>query len=123
MKRIVSIVLTLTLLLSCVCFFVSAESEGYSGVYNGYNYYCYGQVTRTSCHIEMTYMDATARLRIDARYNYKDGYGNTHTASISLTGKTSLYDNPFPDNLASFVSLTPSYYINSRLILSFTLSA
>ena len=30
MKRIVSIVLTLTLLLSCVCFFVSAESEGYS---------------------------------------------------------------------------------------------
>lgn len=91
MKRIVSIVLTLTLLLSCVCFFVSAESEGYSGVYNGYNYYCYGQVTPDSCTVSMTYANSTPTIMIDGFYKYKNSDYQVFTEEFFMRGKLNTF--------------------------------
>lgn len=123
MKRIVSIVLTLTLLLSCVCFLASAESESYSGVYNGYNYYCYGSVSRTEYSLYMRYYDADASIKIRGTYNYNTTNGLPKTSSFTTQGKGSVIRNQLPDDFLSFRSVAPGYYVGSTCILRFTLSA
>ena len=123
MKRIVSIALTLTLLLSCVCFFASAESESYSGVYNGYNYYCYGQVTPDSLTVQMTYANSTPMIRIDGTYNYRITNGTLYTGTIFSKGKASTSASEFPQNLLCFVSLAANYYIGSTRVVYLPLSA
>lgn len=123
MKRIVSIVLTLTLLLSCVCFFVSAESEGYSGVYNGYNYYCYGQVTPDSCTVSMTYANSTPTIMIDGFYKYKNSDYQVFTEEFFMRGKLNTFVNNLPDDLLYFISLTSNYYVGSTRVVYLPLSA
>ena len=123
MKRIVSIVLTLTLLLSCVCFFVSAESEGYSGVYNGYNYYCYGQVTPDSLTVRMTYANSTPMISIDGTYRYMSTDDLAYTGRVYARGKVSTSTNEFPQNFCYFLSLTVDYFIGSTRVVRLPLSA
>ncbi len=45
-KRPISAILILALLLSCICIFASAQSEAYTGVYKGYNYYASAYVNK-----------------------------------------------------------------------------
>ena len=123
MKRIVSIVLTLTLLLSCVCFLASAESESYSGVYNGYNYYCYGQVTPDSLTVRMTYANSTQMIRIQGFYNYMDVDSIVRSNNFISKGKASTLATELPPNMSCFVSMTAEYYIGSTRVVYLPLSA
>ena len=121
--RILSALLTLTLLLSCICIFSSAQSEAYTGVYKGYNYYASAYVNKTDLRVSMRYVDTTAKIRIESSYNYLDEYSRPQTGTFLVAGKASSTGSNFPQSFSEFVSLTPSYFINGNLVLKFTVSA
>ena len=122
-KRSISAVLILALLLSCICIFASAESESYTGVYKGYNYYTSTSVTKSSMRAYLSYADASAKLRIEVSFNYKDSAKQIKTYGFVVAGKASVLGNKLPDDLSEYVSLTPSYYINGTFIQKVSVGA
>ena len=122
-KRILSALLTLSLLLSCICIFASAESESYTGVYKGYNYYTSTAATKSSIRAYLSYADTSAKLMIDVSYNYKNTSGVTKTDNFLVTGKSSALGTKMPSEFKEFVSLTPSYYINGTFIQKVSVGA
>ena len=122
-KRPISAILILALLLSCICIFASAQSEAYTGVYKGYNYYASAYVNKTDLRVSMRYVDTTAKIRIMSSYNYIDTSGKVKTGGFSVNGKASSTGSDFPSDFQEFTSLTPSYYIDGALVLKFTVSA
>ncbi len=120
-KRILSALLTLTLLLSCICIFTSAESESYTGVYNGYNYYCSGNVTKTSCSVYMSYADTSTSIMTRSIYTYKITGNTVKTGVVRTTEKHIIHETPLPTDLVEFCSLTPEFFISGNSILRFHL--
>ena len=121
--RILSALLTLSLLLSCICIFSSAQSEAYTGVYKGYNYYASAYVNKTDLRVSMRYVDTTAKIRIESSYNYLNTDKDVCSGRFIVNGKASTSGSQFPSDFLEFTSLTPSYYINGTLVLKFTVSA
>ena len=122
-KRPISAVLILALLLSCICVFASAESENYTGVYNGYNYYCSAYVSASKCRVSIAYADSSASLSIKGTYTYVTTTGQTLSGKINATEKTKYFQAPTPSGWAAFVSAAPIYYINNTRILSISVGA
>ena len=120
-KRILSALLTLTLLLSCICIFASAESESYTGVYKGYNYYCSGNVTKSSCSVYMSYSDTSASIMTRSTYTYKITGNTVKTGVVRTTEKHIIHETPRPTDLVEFCSLTPEFFISGNSILRFHL--
>lgn len=123
MKRVLSVVLILATVLSCVCFCAYAESEAINGVYNNYSYYCYGIVSTTSAQVWMKYGNSTTSLRIDGTYKYYNIKGQLSSKSILFTGKTNLLATPVASDFASFSSLHPTFHIGSYVAATMSLSA
>ncbi len=115
-KRPISAVLILALLLSCICIFASAESESYTGVYNGYSYYTSASVSKTKMQAYLSHADSSANLKIQGLYVYKDSQGKSHNDSFIATAKTSAIGTKLPGDLAEYVSLTATYFINGTNI-------
>ena len=122
-KRSISAILILALLLSCICIFASAQSEAYTGVYKGYNYYASAYVNKTDLRVSMRYVDTTAKIRIESSYNYLNTDKDVCSGRFIVNGKASTSGSQFPSDFLEFTSLTPSYYINGTLVLKFTVSA
>ena len=122
-KRPISAILILALLLSCICIFASAESESYTGVYNGKSYYASAYAAKDELRVYLTYADSSAKLRIEAAYKYENQRGIIQSSSFVSAGKASTGASKFPQDIKEFVSMTPSYLINGNLVLKFTVSA
>lgn len=122
-KRILSALLTLSLLLSCICIFASAESEAYTGVYNGYSYYCYGNLTRSKCYVEMKYNNSTPKIALKGSYTYVDTNGRQQAKDYYASGKANTFKTNLPELLDHYVSLRAEYYIGTERVVYLPLSA
>lgn len=121
--RILSALLTLSLLLSCICVFASAQSEVYEGLYNGYRYYCYGQVTKSKCYVEMQYGNSTPAITMSGSYSYLNIKDDSCSKSYYIRGKTNTMVTNAPADLKEFVSLNAEYYIGTTRVVHIPLSA
>ena len=117
-KRPISAVLILALLLSCICVFASADSESYTGVFNGKSYYTSASVTKTKMQAYLSYADSSATLRIRGAYVYENTSGDNCNDIFIATAKTSALGTKVPDDFRAYVSLTATYYINGTNVQS-----
>ena len=122
-KRPISAVLILALLLSCICIFASAESESYTGVYNGKSYYASASITKTSMRPYLNYEDSSASLRVLGAYVYKSTKGVSRNDTFIATAKTSALGGKTPDDLTEYVSLTATYYISGTKVQTIRVGA
>ena len=122
-RRILSALLTLTLLLSCICIFASAESESYEGLYNGYRYRCYGQVTKSKCYVEMEYKNSTPAITMSGSYSYLNVKDESCSKSYYIRGKANTMITNAPTDLKEFVSLNAEYFIGTTRVVHIPLSA
>lgn len=123
MKRVLSVVLILATVLSCVCFCAYAESEAINGVYNNYAYYCYGIISTTSASLYMSYNDSSKTIRIKGTYSYKDTDGDLQSERLICSGKVSTFLEPLPTDFGSFSSMHPTFYIGTYAAATMSLSA
>ena len=122
-KRPISAVLILALLLSCICIFASAESESYTGVYNGKNYYASASITKTSMRAYLNYEDSSASLRVRGAYTYKNTNGESCNDTFIATAKTSVLGQKVPPSFSEYVSLTATYYISGANVQTIRVGA
>ena len=123
-KRILSALLTLTLLLSCICIFASAESESYEGLYNGYRYRCYGQVTKSKCYVEIEYKNSTPTIMMSGTFGYTKTDNKSYSDTYFIRGKSNTFVSNMPTTgFKAFTYLNAEYYIGTAKVVTIPLTA